>query len=78
MRGGDKMEKGRGGRGRGGRAQLLPDWISASDSLKLPLICVSTYSLTSLLKITASLDGKLSAVNRSALKGDRSALKGNG
>lgn len=38
--------------------QLLRDWISASDSLKLPQICISTYSLTFLAKITPSLVGK--------------------
>lgn len=38
--------------------QLLRDWISASDSLKLPQICISTYSLTFLVKITPSLAGK--------------------
>lgn len=59
VRGGDKMKKGRAREGKRRRAQLLPDWISASDSLKLPQICISTYSLTFLLKIAASLVKKL-------------------
>lgn len=45
MRGKDKIKKRKGG-GKGWSEWLLCDWISASDSLKLPQICITMYSST--------------------------------